>query len=247
MAPRYEWIKALDVWQECRTPPSTLFKPVGFLDQEKVKGIMGNKSLEVAEADKGKEEKKEAQPSVGDQPIDLEEERKQREKDAEKAKELIHLRQRHYRKFYAKNLEDIKSIFDESIFDKIEIKRGASRGASSSFFSRTKRDASGQVTDEQSVGFFKGIVEVWNEQAETYQKKQISDKTEEIFELLKKIYKKVTNREFKFDKTALSSFKTADEVWQEVHKEIPDCFCIKKDLNYVFYKEKIKKELKDMH
>lgn len=69
---------------------------------------------------------------------------------------------KHYRKFYRDELENCKSIFPREIFKKIDIHKGATRGVSSSVFSRKKQDAYGQNSDKKKVGIFKGLIEVWN-------------------------------------------------------------------------------------
>lgn len=72
-------------------------------------------------------------------------------------------KRRHYRRFYNQELENVKEIMPVSTpFESFEIKRGQSRGASKSWFSfgAQKQDESGEVSDEQVVGKFKGVVTV---------------------------------------------------------------------------------------
>lgn len=49
----------------------------------------------------------------------------------------------HYRKFYKSELEEVKKIFPDKVFDEIVIKRGATRGVKPSLFSRPKKDSYG--------------------------------------------------------------------------------------------------------
>ena len=74
---------------------------------------------------------------------------------------------RHYRRFYADELEHVKEIMPvESPFDQFMIKKGQTRGASKgllSLFGSKKEDESGETNTEQIMGKFKGIVTVESE------------------------------------------------------------------------------------
>ena len=76
-------------------------------------------------------------------------------------------KKKHYRRFYVQELEKIKEVMPvESPFASFDIMRGQSRGASKSwwpFAAKPKEDDSGEVTNEHSVGKFKGIVTVQSE------------------------------------------------------------------------------------
>ena len=88
---------------------------------------------------------------------------------------LSHL---HYRKYYKDELENVKSIFQQSIFEKIDIKRGATRGVKQSWFSKKKRDDSGQLSERRTVGLFKGLIEITNpveKQAAQVRRKKMMD------------------------------------------------------------------------
>lgn len=70
---------------------------------------------------------------------------------------------RHYRRYYPDELENIREVMPvPTPFHQYLIKRGQSRGASKGWFSFKdhKEDESGEVSTEQVVGKFKGIVEV---------------------------------------------------------------------------------------
>jgi len=73
----------------------------------------------------------------------------------------------HYRKFYEDELENDTTLFPDSDdpFVKIPIKRGQSRGLTKSWFSflsEDKVDESGEVSNEKTVGFFKGRIKIIN-------------------------------------------------------------------------------------
>jgi len=73
-------------------------------------------------------------------------------------------KRKHYRKYFADELENDKEIFpNPSPFQSYGLKRGQSRGNGDSLFSfskTSKKDASGEASTEQIVGKFKGIIQV---------------------------------------------------------------------------------------
>jgi hypothetical protein len=85
-------------------------------------------------------------------------------------------KKKHYRRFYPDELENIKDVMPvPSPFDTFDIKRGQSRGNSKGWwpFGGKKEDESGEVSTEQVVGKFKGIVTVQSEQdLKDYQEKK---------------------------------------------------------------------------
>lgn len=73
---------------------------------------------------------------------------------------------KHYRRFYADELENIDDMMGDKPFNEFDILRGASRGNKaglfSGMFSRPKTDDSGQLSTIKKVGSFKGVVKVRN-------------------------------------------------------------------------------------
>ena len=74
----------------------------------------------------------------------------------------------HYRRFYKDELENDKEIFPYKVFDNYDVMRGQTRGLKRqsklmSYFRMQKTDASGAASDLRAVGYFKGLVEVFNE------------------------------------------------------------------------------------
>lgn len=70
-------------------------------------------------------------------------------------------KQKHYRRYHTCELETNKDVMTkESPFDCYNLKKGQSRGASKGLwpFSKKKEDASGEVSTEQVVGKFKGLL-----------------------------------------------------------------------------------------
>ena len=75
-------------------------------------------------------------------------------------------KQKHYRRFYEDELENIKEVIPNSPFQSFDIMRGQSRGLSKSWFKSQQTDETGQITNLKQVGDFKGIVSVINKDRE---------------------------------------------------------------------------------
>ena len=105
--------------------------------------------------------------------------------------------QRHYRRFYPKELELVPEIMSQpSPFDSYDLKRGQSRGASKSWFSfgsSQKTDASGQASTEQVVGKFKGVVTVQTGD----DRKQYLEFKEKLLLSLKQMLNKISQKKLK--------------------------------------------------
>ena len=95
-------------------------------------------------------------------------------------------------------LEKNKDIFpnEDEPFRNIDIKRGQSRGLKKGLFSSfmmSKRDQSGQISNERRVGRFKCKISVFNkEDQEKYQEKK-TRLMNQIFEIIKDTHMKVYN------------------------------------------------------
>ena len=92
-------------------------------------------------------------------------------------------KKKHYRRFYKQELENVTEIMSQPTpFMAFEIKKGQSRGASSGFslFGSKKTDESGQVSTEQLMGKFKGIITVQT----TEEKQEYLDKKHETIKQL---------------------------------------------------------------
>jgi hypothetical protein len=75
-------------------------------------------------------------------------------------------RNKHYRRFYDDELENVKELFPKKAFHTSDIIRGQSRGLSKGFFSwgflAKKTDESGEATNLKTVGMFKGRLNIEN-------------------------------------------------------------------------------------
>ena len=84
---------------------------------------------------------------------------------------------RHYRRYYTSELEAVKEVMPVATpFATFDLKRGQTRGATKGglfSFGAQKQDESGEASDEQVVGKFKGIVTVQTkEDKERYQERK---------------------------------------------------------------------------
>ena len=103
-------------------------------------------------------------------------------------------KRKHYRMFYNDELENNTEIFPQkSPFNAYELKRGQSRGIKKgglfSMFKSKKQDASGQVSTEQVVGFFKGIIEVESKEDKLNYKRRKDTLIDNLCQLVKEISK----------------------------------------------------------
>jgi hypothetical protein len=109
-------------------------------------------------------------------------------------------KRRHYRKYYATELEDVTAIFPTpSPFNSYNLTKGQSRGTSEGMFSSKKTDDSGQASTEQEVGIFKGIIEVENPQAKKIYQIERDAILDEMKGLLNELSKKQLNKDFVID------------------------------------------------
>lgn len=100
------------------------------------------------------------------------------------------VKRKHYRHFYQQELEDVDEIFQRKRpFNTIELKRGQTRGLERggffNLFRNQKLDASGQLSTEKIVGFFKGVIDVESIEAKS-KYRQLKDY------LLSEIIKRIT-------------------------------------------------------
>ena len=118
-------------------------------------------------------------------------------------------KRKHYRQYYNDELENNKEIFPRpSPFNSYQIKRGQSRGVSKggfmSMFKTQKRDESGEVSTEQCVGYFKGIIEVEAKEDKIEYQRKKKFLINRLISLLEEIGKK-KGEEVHIDVEALSS------------------------------------------
>jgi len=78
----------------------------------------------------------------------------------------------------------------ESEFDCFTLKRGQTRGASSSMFGSSKKTADGEEDTTTKMGLFKALITVTHKDTEFSDKKFMFDKLAEIRTLLRQLYEK---------------------------------------------------------
>lgn len=103
----------------------------------------------------------------------------------------------HYRRYYNDELENIKSIFppDEEPFFHYDIMAGQTRGASSGgglfgFGSKAKETEDGAASTLKTVGTFKGIIKIFNEDEQKKFEDMKQKMINQITIALNAIYKK---------------------------------------------------------
>lgn len=98
---------------------------------------------------------------------------------------------KHYRRFYADELEKVKEVLPiETPFHQYDLKKGQSRGAKAGLWAsltgKVKKDASGEVSTVKNTGKFKAVIEVETAQArEAYNE----EKNELFTDLVKSVRK----------------------------------------------------------
>ena len=123
---------------------------------------------------------------------------------------------KHYRRFYPKELETVTELMPKPTpFETYNLMRGQSRGASKGlwpFGKAMKTDESGQISTEQVVGKFKGIVTVQTES----DKEEYRNRKESLLQSLKQklntLSKQKVGKEFKMEMTMLDTLEGRNEL-----------------------------------
>jgi hypothetical protein len=103
------------------------------------------------------------------------------------------LSKKHYRRYFADELENKKKIFPKKPFHTADIIRGQSRGLGGGFFSffkKPKTDESGMVSNLKVVGLFKGKVSIENKDEKDTFKALRDSRVKIIIALLKDLYER---------------------------------------------------------
>lgn len=126
-------------------------------------------------------------------------------------------KRKHYRKFYPDELENVKEVLPfPSPFQSYDIKRGQSRGAKKGFWAAmtnsVKTDESGEVSNEQSMGRFKAVIEV---EAKEDRKAYVQEKGELVRQMMKNLdslakFRNILN--FKLDMNKLDTLEGRKEM-----------------------------------
>lgn len=119
-------------------------------------------------------------------------------------------KKRHYRRYYADELENIKEILpNPSPFDSYLLKRGQSRGATKSWWplAAKKEDDSGATTTEQVVGKFKCIIDIESEKEKKEHHEEREQKLHDLKTKLNSISLKKTKNPLEFNVEKLDSME----------------------------------------
>ena len=99
--------------------------------------------------------------------------------------------EKHYRRFVPIELEKEKTVMSkESEFSCFTLKRGQTRGASSSMFGSSKQTAEGEADTTTKMGLFKALITVTHKDTEVLTRMNVTDRLTKIRNLLRQIYEK---------------------------------------------------------
>ena len=99
--------------------------------------------------------------------------------------------EKHYRAFTPMEMETDRNIMSkESEFHCYTLKRGQTRGASSSLFGSSKKTADGEEDTTTKMGLFKALITVAHKDTEQADKLEVANRLTQIRSLLKSIYEK---------------------------------------------------------
>lgn len=99
--------------------------------------------------------------------------------------------EKHYRRFTTQELETDKAVMSkESEFSCYEIKRGQTRGASSSMFGSSKHNEDGGEDTTTKMGLFKALITVTHKDTEYQSREAITTRLARIRDLLRQIYER---------------------------------------------------------
>jgi hypothetical protein len=122
-------------------------------------------------------------------------------------------RKKHYRRYYADELEFTKEIMPvETPFHEFQIKKGQSRGASKGllgglFGGAPKTDDSGSVSTEQVMGKFKGVITVESDMEKEAYANEKADKIHGLKTKLNQLSLKRVNKPFEINLEEMDSFE----------------------------------------
>jgi hypothetical protein len=115
-------------------------------------------------------------------------------------------KQKHYRRFYEDELENIEEVMPKSPFNNFIIKRGQSRGLSKGWFwQKRNTDESDQVSTVKEVGEFKAIVSVVNKNIDEELKLVKQTRIDILKQTLNNLSQKLFDEPFNFDYDTLVS------------------------------------------
>ena len=166
LCPKYEKNEELG-WIEKDAPPKNMYKKVGYNDLARVKEMMEGNDAEKRNPDGKRTTKNSKRMTSGTAMRHKDQEAEDAQMELDRKLEITNL---HYRRYFDDELENNKDLFPKMPFLNYPIKRGQSRGLKKSLFGglfgAEKTDASGEVSNEKEVGFFKGRIKVYNDQEE---------------------------------------------------------------------------------
>jgi hypothetical protein len=169
--PEYKWNSEMNQYEPGPPPSDLLYHRVGFNDLQIINEIMdgddnAKRNKKTMKAKTTKKSQSRLSRLDDDEHLNTEEAEEKDQADKENLEMRTLKTKEHFRKYYEDELENNKELLGTTPFVTYDLKRGASRGNSSSFFgslfSSDKVDEEGEVTTEKTVGHFKGRIDVYN-------------------------------------------------------------------------------------
>lgn len=115
---------------------------------------------------------------------------------------------KHYRRYYPDELEKVKEVIPRKPFHEENVFRGQSRGLKKSFFSGLfGGDDSGESSTLKEVGYFKGMIKIFNKQ--DHDQKMIKDKLKNdlIVKMINEVHLKKKGEQMHFNYELLETYE----------------------------------------
>jgi hypothetical protein len=115
---------------------------------------------------------------------------------------------RHYRRYYPDELEQVKEVIPRKPFHEESIYRGASQGAKGWLSSMFKKNsANGAVEEKQEVGYFKGLIKAYNKAEMAMTVIGTQERNNLVLKLLHELYQRKKGQPMSFNFDKLETFE----------------------------------------
>lgn len=148
-------------------------------------------------------------------------------------------KQKHYRRFYEDELENIEEVMPGSPFQTFPVMRGQSRGLSKGWFWKQNTDEAGQVSTLKEVGKFKGIVSVMHKDREKAFSLVKETRIKILKESLNTLSQALFKEDFKYDYDKLSSAEGRELFCAKLQQIGCDDLEIEKHFTQMNYQEEL--------
>jgi hypothetical protein len=148
-------------------------------------------------------------------------------------------KQKHFRRCYEDELENIKEVMPKSPFQTFDIIKGQSRGLSKGWFTTNNEDEAGQVSTIKNVGKFKGIVSVINKERDDIFSKVKKSRIQILKDSLNNLSLALYDEEFKFNYDELISAEGKELFCAKLQQLGCERLEIEKHFTQMNYKEEL--------